>query len=83
MCLFKIPEPKPLPMPPPITPTQDTDVSLPTSQPLVDKDKTAQVSYGTGQKKAGPAAGKKRGTDQLTIALNSGNTGSNTGGMNV
>jgi len=70
-------------MPPPITPTQDTDVSLPTSQPLVDKDKTAQVSYGTGQKKAGPAAGKKRGTDQLTIALNSGNTGSNTGGMNV
>jgi len=83
MCLFRGPKPTAMNTPPAITPRIDTATTLPAAKPTVDKTETAQVSYGTGQKKAGPAAGKKRGTDQLTIALNSGSTGSNTGGMNV
>ena len=84
MCLFKIPTPKALPTPPPIKPMQDTNTALPDSKPLVDKDDVASVKYGTGQKKAGPAAGKKTGTDALKINLNTGTeTGSTTGGLNV
>ena len=84
MCLFKIPPPKALPTPPPIKPMQDTNTALPDSKPLVDKDDVASVQYGTGQKKAGPAAGKKTGTDALKINLNTGTeTGSTTGGLNV
>ena len=42
------------------------------------------ISYGTGQKKSSPAAGKKTGTDALKINLNlGGSTGSSTGGANV
>ena len=84
MCLFKIPTPKALPTPPPIKPMQETNTTLPDSKPLVDKDDVASVQYGTGQKKAGPAAVKKTGTDQLKIPLNTGTeTGSKTGGLNV
>ena len=84
MCLFKIPKPEALSTPPPIQPIQDTNVSLPDSKPLVEKDDVASIQYGTGQKKAGPAAGKKTGTDQLKIPLNEGaETGSTTGGLNV
>ena len=84
MCLFKIPTPKALPTPPPIKPMQETNTTLPDSKPLVDKDDVASVKYGTGQKKAGPAAGKKTGTDALKINLNTGTeTGSTTGGLNV
>lgn len=83
MCLFKIPSPKILPTPPPIKPMQDTNTALPDSKPLVDQDDVASIQYGTGQKKAGPAAGKKTGTDQLKIPLNTGETGSETGGINV
>ena len=84
MCLFKIPSPKALPTPPPIKPMQDTNTALPDSKPLVDQDDVASIQYGTGQKKAGPAAGKKTGTDQLKIPLNTGDdTGSESGGINV
>ena len=84
MCLFKIPTPIALPTPPPIKPMQDTNTALPDSKPLVDQDDVASIQYGTGQKKAGPAAGKKTGTDQLKIPLNTGgDPGSETGGMNV
>ena len=84
MCLFKIPTPKALPTPPPIKPMQDTNTALPDSKPLVDQDDVASIQYGTGQKKAGPAAGKKTGTDQLKIPLNTGDdTGSESGGINV
>tara|TARA_E500000305_G_C3973599_1_gene213186 strand:+ start:56 stop:307 length:252 start_codon:yes stop_codon:yes gene_type:complete len=83
MCLFKIPSPKILPTPPPIKPMQDTNTALPDSKELVDQDDVASIQYGTGQKKAGPAAGKKTGTDQLKIPLNAGETGSTTGGANV
>ena len=85
MCLFKIPAPKALPTPPPIKPMQETNTNLPDSKPLVEQDDVASIKYGTGQKKAGPAAGKKTGTDQLKINLNTGDsgTGSKTGGANV
>jgi len=84
MCLFKIPSPKALPTPPPIKPMQDTNTALPDSKPLVDQDDVASIQYGTGQKKAGPAAGKKTGTDQLKIPLNTGgDPGSESGGINV
>ncbi len=84
MCLFKAPKSVAMPQPPPIQPRIDTDTSLPKAKPTVDKDDTASVKYGTGQKKAGPAAGKKTGTDALKINLNTGTeTGSKTGGLNV
>ena len=84
MCLFKAPKSSPMASPPPIEPRIDTNTALPKSQPTVDKDDTASVQYGTGQKKAGPAAGKKTGTDSLKINLNTGTeTGSKTGGLNV
>ena len=63
---------------------QDTNTNLPTKKEVVDPNTTADISYGTGQKKAGPAAGKKSGTDALKINLNlGGSTGSSTGGANV
>ena len=84
MCLFKAPKSVAMPQPPPIKPRIDTDTSLPTAKPTVDKEATASIKYGTGQKEAGPAAGKKTGTDQLKIPLNTGTeTGSKTGGLNV
>ncbi len=69
--------------PPPIAPRIDKDTSLPDSKTLETEDK-ANIQYGTGGKKAGPAAGKKSGTDALKINLNTGSDiGSKTGGMNV
>ena len=69
---------------PATTPRVDNDTALPTTKQVVDPDKTADVAYGTGKKKPGPAAGQKTGTDSLKIALNTGGaTGSSTGGMNV
>ena len=58
--------------------------SLPTKKEVVDPNTTADISYGTGQKKASPAAGKKSGTDALKINLNLGeDIGTSTGGANV
>ena len=73
-----------MPVPPAIAPRIEKNRQLPTKKEVVDPDTTADISYGTGQKKAGPAAGKKKGTDQLKINLNTGTaTGSTTGGANV
>ena len=84
MCIFRIPAPQALATPPPIKPMQDTDTSLPDSKKLIQQDDVTGIQYGTGQKKAGPAAGKKTGTSQLKIPLNTGaDIGSTTGGMNV
>ncbi len=82
MCIFKIPAPKPLESPPPVKQLVDTDTTLPDSKQLIDKDEVTQVQYGTGQKKSGPASGKKQGTDALRINLNTGDE-SKTGGLNV
>ena len=84
MCIFRAPQPTPMAVPPPITPRVDKDSTLPTKKEVVDPDTTADISYGTGQKKAGPAAGKKTGTYALKINLNlGGTTGATTGGANV
>jgi len=71
--------------PPPITPRVDKDTALPTKKEVVDPDVKADVSYGGGVKKNAPSAGKKTGTDQLKINLNTGgeSTGSASGGLNV
>ena len=50
----------------------------------LDPDETAEVQYGSGQKKSSPGAGKKTGTDALKINVNTGGTGgAGTGGLNV
>ena len=86
MCsFFRAPKPTAMSTPPPIAPRQDTDVELPDTRTLTDDDDAKSIEYGTSAKKAGPAAGKKTGTDQLKINLNTGgqSTGSKTGGANV
>ena len=85
MCSFFSSRPAAMPSPPPIAPRQETDTELPDTRTLTDEDDAKSVEYGTSAKKAGPAAGKKTGTDQLKIDLNTGgqNTGSKTGGANV
>ena len=84
MCIFGAPKPTSMPVPPAIAPRIEKNRQLPTKKEVVDPDTTADISYGTGQKKAGPAAGKKKGTDQLKINLNTGTaTGATTGGANV
>ena len=73
-----------MPVPPAIAPRVAKERPLPTKKEVVDPDTKADIAYGTGQKKAGPAAGKKTGTDALKINLNLGSqTGSTTGGANV
>jgi len=70
--------------PPPITPRVDKDTTLPTKKEVIDPDTKADVAYGGGVKKTSPAAGKKTGTDQLKINLNTGSgTGTSSGGLNV
>ena len=86
MCLFK--QPKSTALPTPAAPVQTrvpTEVAaLPKTKEVVDADTTADVSYGTGKKKAGPAAGKKTGTDALKINMNTGmEAGTKSGGLNV
>ena len=84
MCLFRAPKPTSMPVPPAIKPRQDTNTNLPTKKEVVDPNTTADISYGTGQKKASPAAGKKSGTDALKINLNLGeDIDTSTGGANV
>ena len=84
MCLFKAPKAAAMASPPPVKPRLDTDTSLPAAKPVVDENITASVKYGGGEKKTGPAAAKKTGTDQLKIPLNTGTEiGSKTGGLNV
>ena len=84
MCVFRSPSPAPVaPPPPPIAPRVPKDTTLPTKKEVEDPDTKADVTYGTGGKKAAPSAGKKTGTDALKINLNTGTSGSKTGGLNV
>ena len=61
MCLFRTPKPTAMKPPPAIKPRVETDTALPVAKEMTDPDKTADVSYGSSKKKAGPAAAKKRG----------------------
>tara|TARA_R100001463_G_C3421981_1_gene210377 strand:+ start:197 stop:454 length:258 start_codon:yes stop_codon:yes gene_type:complete len=85
MCLFKQPKPQAIaPATAPIQPRVATDTTVPTAKQVVKDDEVATVQYGTGQKKAGPAAGKKTGTDALKINMNTGmEAGTKSGGLNV
>ena len=85
MCLFKQPKPQAIaPATAPIQPRVPTETTIPTAKPVVKDDEVATVQYGTGQKKAGPAAGKKTGTDALKINMNTGmEAGTKSGGLNV
>tara|TARA_R100000700_G_scaffold34472_1_gene42591 strand:+ start:117 stop:371 length:255 start_codon:yes stop_codon:yes gene_type:complete len=84
MCLFRAPKPTSMPVPPAISPRIEKNTNLPTKKEVVDPNTTADISYGTGQKKASPAAGKKSGTDALKINLNLGeDIDTSTGGANV
>jgi len=84
MCLFSTPKPSAMAPPPAIKPRVETDTSLPQAKAVIDPQETSDVSYGTGQKKSSPGAGKKTGTQALSIKLNQGApTGTKTGGLNV
>ena len=84
MCIDYSPKYGSMGSPPPVTPRVETPTALPTKKEVVDPNQTAALKYGTSQKKAGPSAGKKTGTDALKINLNLGSqTGSTTGGANV
>jgi|TARA_B100000131_G_scaffold211884_1_gene203802 hypothetical protein len=77
----------PLPTPQAFQPRvqqQKQEAVRPEKKELLDPDTTAEVSYGSGQKKSGPAAGKKTGTDALKINVNTGgDAGAGSGGLNV
>tara|TARA_B100001173_G_scaffold298376_1_gene295899 strand:- start:807 stop:1073 length:267 start_codon:yes stop_codon:yes gene_type:complete len=77
----------PLPTPQAFQPRvqqQKQEAVRPEKKELLDPDETAEVAYGSGAKKGGPAAGKKTGTDALKINVNTGGSGgAGTGGLNV
>jgi len=77
----------PLPQPQAFQPRvqqQKQEAVRPEKKELLDPEDTAEVQYGSGQKKSGPAAGKKTGTDALKINVNTGGQGgAGTGGLNV
>ena len=81
MCLFNTPKPKAMMPPPAVTPRVETDTTLPVAKQT--DTKTADVSYGSSKKKAGPAAAKKEGAAGLKIPLNIGSESAKTGGLNV
>ena len=81
MCLFNTPKPKAMMPPPAVTPRVETDTTLPVAKQT--DTKTADVSYGSSKKKAGPAAAKKEGAAGLKIPLNIGGESAKTGGLNV
>ena len=81
MCLFSAQKLEAMLPPPANKPRIDKDTTLPPKKQVVDEDTKANVSYGQGEKKGTKSTG--RGTDQLKINLNTGTTGSTTGGANV
>ena len=83
MCIFRPPQSKAMAIPPAVTPRIKDDSKLPVKKDIADPKEKADVSYGTTQKKSGPAAGKKTGVASLSIPLNSGPDTSKTGGLNV
>ena len=85
MCLFRS-RPTPMPTPAPIQPRQPDVVQesrMPSKKELVDPDETAGVEYGTTAKSQPRGTAKKTGTDALKININTGTTGSQTGGLNT
>ena len=88
MCLFRSRPPTPLPTPQPIQPRNPdlTQASrLPSKKELLDPDEVAGVEYGTTAKKEPKGTAQRTGTDALKINLGTGGgeTGTETGGLNV
>ena len=87
MCILNRQRPTPLPTPAAFQPRvqqQKQEAVKPEKKELLDPDAAAEVSYGSGQKKSSPGAGKKTGTDALKINVNTGgDAGAGSGGLNV
>ena len=87
MCVFRAPRPVAAASsaaPPPVMPRIETDTALPVAKEIINPDAAkAKVEYGKGKNETSPGAGKKRGTDQLKIPLNTGGVGEKQGGANV
>ena len=89
MCIFRSRPPAPVtPAPQPIQPRNPdlTQASrLPGKKELLDPDEVAGVEYGTTAKKDPKGAAQREGTDALKINLGTGGgeTGTETGGLNV
>tara|TARA_E500000305_G_scaffold927_1_gene915 strand:+ start:158 stop:415 length:258 start_codon:yes stop_codon:yes gene_type:complete len=85
MCIFGGPGPSE-PMAtfaPPEARTVQTNNPLPKRKDIEDVGEVKDIAYGGEQTKSNPAAGKKKGAAQLKIALNQGQQGASTGGLNV
>ncbi len=89
MCIFRSRPPAPVtPAPQPIQPRNPDLVQasrLPGKKELLDPDEVAGVEYGTTAKKDPKGAAQRTGTDALKINLGTGGgeTGTETGGLNV
>ena len=88
MCLFRSPSPTPQAnTPAPIVAKKQDKIeqsSLPTKKDLTDPDEIAGVEYGTTAKKGDAVnVAKATGTDALKINVNTGASGTGTGGLNV
>tara|TARA_R100000781_G_scaffold17596_1_gene13939 strand:+ start:146 stop:403 length:258 start_codon:yes stop_codon:yes gene_type:complete len=85
MCIFGGPGPSE-PMAtfaPPEARTVQTNNPLPKKKDIEDVGEVKDIAYGGEQTKSNPAAGKKKGAAQLKIALNQGQQGASSGGLNV
>ena len=88
MCIFNRRSPTPISTPAPIQPRQPDLVQasrLPSKKELVDPEDVADVEYGTTSTKKDDTRGaaQRTGTDALKINVNTGTSGSGTGGLNV
>ena len=89
MCIFRSRPPAPVQAAPqPIQPRNPDLVSasrLPGKKELLDPDEVAGVEYGTTAKKDPKGTAQRQGTDALKINLGTGGgeTGSESGGLNV
>tara|TARA_R100000329_G_C7585285_1_gene207462 strand:+ start:209 stop:466 length:258 start_codon:yes stop_codon:yes gene_type:complete len=85
MCIFGSPGP-PVALksyaPPAQRVAQKQNV-LPEKKDIEDVGEVKDIAYGGEQTRSNPGAGNKRGSNALTIALNTGQQGASTGGINV
>ena len=88
MCIFNRGRSTPIATPQPIQPRQPDLVQasrLPARRDLIDEEDVAAVEYGTTSTKKDDTRGtaQRTGTDALKININTGTSGSGTGGLNV
>ncbi len=87
MCLFRSQPSAPQSTPAPIVARKQDKIeqsSLPTKKDLTDPEDVPGVEYGTTAKKGDAVnVAKATGTDALKINVNTGASGTGTGGLNV